>query len=151
MKFTGTITVYNSAEVDFKKMLFPHLLNSVHVEKTRGAESAADGDKNTDNLLVIIPFKTHKNGFLTPLEFEKCEEKSEHWTLSPGDIISVGDTMSQSQRQNGSMDAAQPSVGGDTGAADNFAELTARAETFRIISVKTFDFGGLPHWEVTAK
>lgn len=129
MKFTGTVTVYNSVEVDFKKTLFPHLLGDVHVEKTRGAESAAEGNKNTDNLLVIIPFKPHKNGFLTPLEFEKCEDKSAHWTLSPGDIIAVD----------------------DTGAADNFAELTARAETFRIISVKTFDFGGLPHWEVTAK
>lgn len=129
MKFTGTVTVYNSVEVDFKKTLLPHLLSGVHIEKTRGAESAAEGDKNTDNLLVIIPFKPHKNGFLTPLEFEKCEDKSVHWTLSPGDLISIG----------------------DTGAADNFAELTARAETFRIISVKTFDFGGLPHWEVICK
>lgn len=129
MKFSGTITVYNSVEVDFKKTLLPHLLSGVHVEKTRGAESAAEGDKNTDNLLVIIPFKPHKNGFLTPLEFEKSEDQTAHWTLSPGDVISVG----------------------DTGAADNFAELTARAETFRIISVKTFDFGGLPHWEVICK
>lgn len=129
MKFTGTITVYNSAEVDFKKVLFPHLLNGIHVEKTRGAESAADGDKNTDNLLVIIPFQPHKNGFLKPLEFENSDEKSGHWTLAAGDIIAVG----------------------DTGAADSFAELTARAETFRIVSVKTFDFGGLPHWEVMAK
>lgn len=129
MKFTGTVTVYNSAEVDFKKMLFPHLLNGVHVEKTRGAESAADGDKNTDNLFVIIPFLPHKNGFLMPLKFKNCVDKNGYWTLSPGDIIAVE----------------------DTGAADSFAELTARAETFRIISVKTFDFGGLPHWEVTAK
>lgn len=129
MKFTGTITVYNSVEIDFKKTLFPHPLNGVHVEKTRGAESAADGDKNTDNLLVIIPFKLHKNGFLKPLEFEKSEDKSAHWTLAAGDIIAVG----------------------DTGAAEAFAELTAIAETFRIVSVKTFDFGGLPHWEVTAK
>ncbi len=129
MKFTGTVTVYNSIEVDFKKTLFPHLLNGVHTEKTRGAESAAEGDKNTDNLLVIIPFKQHKNGFLTPLEFAGSKDKSAHWTLAAGDIIAVG----------------------DTGAADNFAELTARAETFRIISVKTFDFGGLPHWEVICK
>lgn len=129
MKFSGTITVYNSAEVDFKKILFPHLLSGVHHEKTRGAESAADGDKNTDNLLIIIPFKSHFNGFLTPLEFEKSEDKSAHWTLAAGDIIAIG----------------------DTGAADNFAELTARAETFRILSVKTFDFGGLKHWEVIAK
>lgn len=129
MKFTRTVTVYNSVEADFKKTLLPHLLCGVHAEKTRGAESAAEGDKNTDNLLVIIPFKPHKNGFLTPLEFENCEDKNAHWTLSPGDLISVG----------------------DTGAADNFAELTARAETFRIISVKTFDFGGLPHWKVICK
>lgn len=129
MKFSGIITVYNSVEVDFKKTLFPHLLSGVHVEKTRGTESAAEGDKNTDNLLVIIPFKSHKNGFLTPLKFERCEDKSAHWTLSPGDIIAIG----------------------DTGAADSFVELTARAETFRITSVKTYDFGGLKHWEVIAK
>ncbi len=129
MTFSGTITVYNSVEVDFKKMLFPHLLNGVHVEKVRGAEKSAEGDKNADNLLIIIPFNPHKNGFLTPLEFEKSEDKSAHWTLAAEDIIAIG----------------------DTGAADNFAELTAKAETFRIISVKTYDFSGLQHWEVTAK
>lgn len=129
MKFNGVITVYNTIEKDFKKQLIPHLLEGVHVEKTRGAEKAAEGDKNTDNLLVIIPFKPHKNGFLTPLEFEKCEDRSACWTLSAGDLIAVG----------------------DIGAADSFAELTARAETFRIQSVKTYDFGGLKHWEVIAK
>ena len=129
MKFTETITVYNSVEVDFKKTLFPHLLNGVHVEKTRGAESAADGDKNTDNLFVIIPFKPHKNGFLKPLEYENIEDKTAHWTLSPGDVISIG----------------------DTGAADNFAELTVKAETFRIISVQTFDIVFMPHCEFTEK
>lgn len=129
MTFSRTITVYNSVEVDFRKTLFPHLLNGVHVEKVRGAEKSAEGDKNTDNLLIIIPFNPHKNGFLMPLEFEKSEDKSAHWTLAAGDIIAIG----------------------DTGAADNFAELTAKAETFRIISVKTYDFGGLQHWEVTAR
>lgn len=129
MKFNGKITVYNSVEADFKKTLFPHLLDGVHVEKTHGAEKAAEGDRNADNLLVIIPFKPHLNSYLTPLEFEKCEDKSAHWTLPPGDIISIG----------------------DTGSADGFSELTARAETFRILSVRTFDFGGLQHWEVIAK
>lgn len=129
MKFNGTVTVYNTVEEDFKKRLLPHLLSGVHAEKTRGAETAAEGDKNADKLLVIIPFKPHFNGFLTPLEFERCEDKAAHWTLAAGDIISIG----------------------DTGSADSFSELTARAETFRIISVKTFDFGGLQHWEVIAK
>ncbi len=131
MKFSGTVTIYNTVEEDFKKRLFPHLLNGVHVEKTLGAEKAAEGDKNADNLLVIIPFKPHLNGYLTPLEFEKCgeKEKSAHWTLAPGDIITVG----------------------DTGGADSFEELTSRTEAFRVLSVQTFDFGGLKHWEVTAK
>ncbi len=129
MKFSGIITVYNSVEVNFKKKLLPHMLDGVHVEKTRGAEKAAEGDKNADNLLVIIPFNPHFNGFLTPIEFKKCEDKAAHWTLAPGDIITVG----------------------DTGAAESFSELTARAETFRIVSVRTYDFGGLQHWEVTAR
>lgn len=129
MIFSRKITVYNSVEEDFKKALFPHLLNGVHFEKTRGAEKAAEGDKNADGLLVIIPFEPHKKGFLTPLEFKKRDDKSGKWTLSPGDIIAVG----------------------DTGSADGFAELTVKAETFRIVSVKTFDFGGLPHWEVICK
>lgn len=129
MKFNGTVTVYNTVEVDFKKKLLPHLLDGVHAEKTRGAEKAAEGDKNTDNLLIIIPFKPHLNGFLKLIEFEKCEDKAAHWTLAPGDIITIG----------------------NTGAAENFSELTARAETFRIVSVRTFDFGSLQHWEVIAK
>lgn len=112
MKFTGTVTLYNSVEVDFKKILTPRLLTGVHAEKTRGADKAADGDKNTDNLLLIVPFSGHSDVKFTI-----------------GDLVAVG----------------------DTGEAESFSELTARAETFRIISVKAFDFGSLKHWEVTCK
>ncbi len=68
-----------------------------------------------------------------------------------GDLVAVGDTMSQGQRQKDGTDAVQQSADADTGAAESFVELTARAESFRIISVKTFDFGSLKHWEVIAK
>lgn len=129
MKFTGVITVYNTVEADFKMLLLPKLLSGVHIEVRKGAEKAAEGDKNTDELLIIIPFNPHKNGFLKLFEYEACEDKSGIWTLAAGDVIAIG----------------------DTGAAENFAELTARAETFRIQTVKTFDFGSLQHWEVTAK
>lgn len=112
MKFNGTVTLYNTVEKDFKKTLIPCLLESVHVEKTRGADKAAEGDKNRDNLLLIVPFSGH-NGV----------------SFVVGDLIAIG----------------------DTGEAESFAELTARAETFRIASVKTYDFGGLQHWEVIAK
>lgn len=112
MRFDGVVTLYNTVEVDFKKKLVPRLLEGIHVEKTRGAEKAAEGDKNADNLLLIVPFSGH-----------------EDVSFKVGDLVAVG----------------------DTGSADSFAELTARAETFRIASVKTFDFGGLKHWEVTAK
>ncbi len=112
MKFNGIVTLYNTVEVDFKKTLVPRLLEGVYVEKTRGAEKAAEGDKNADNLLLIVPFSGH-NGV----------------SFVVGDLIAVG----------------------DTGEADSFAELTARAETFRIASVKTYDFGVLKHWEVIAK
>lgn len=112
MKFSGVVTLYNTVEEDFKKQLIPCLLEGVYVEKTRGAEKAAEGDKNADNLLLIVPFSGH-----------------EDVKLVVGDLVTIG----------------------DTGAAESFAELTARAETFRIASVKTFDFGGLKHWEVTAK
>ncbi|MCM1277091.1 MAG: hypothetical protein NC299_17315 [Lachnospiraceae bacterium] len=110
--FNGTVTVYNTVEEDFKKRLIPRLLNGVHAEKTRGAEKAAEGDKNADDLLVMIPFSGHEN-----------------LSLAVGDLIAIG----------------------DIGEADSFAELTTRAETFRITSVKTFDFGSLKHWEVIAK
>ena len=112
MKFNGTVTIYNTVEKDFKKTPIPTLLTGVHVEKTRGAEKAAEGDKNTDNLLLIVPLSGHNDV-----------------SFVVGDLIAVG----------------------DTGEADSFAELTARAETFRIASVKTYDFGGLQHWEVIAK
>lgn len=112
MKFTGIVTLYNTIEVDFKKTLVPCLLTNIYVEKTRGAEKAAEGDKNADNLLLIVPFSGHNDV-----------------SFVVGDLIAIG----------------------DTGAADSFAELTARAETFRIASVKTYDFGVLKHWEVIAK
>lgn len=110
--FSGKVTLYNTVEVDFKKTLVPRLLIGVHVEKTRGAEKAAEGDKNADDLLIIVSFKEHKD-----VKFVV------------GDLIAIG----------------------DTGEAESFAELTARAETFRIASVKTYDFGVLKHWEVIAK
>lgn len=112
MKFDSTVTLYNTVEKDFKKRLIPHLLTGVHVEKTRGAEKAAEGDKNADNLLLIVPFSGHNDV-----------------SFVVGDLVTIG----------------------DTGEADSFAELTARAESFRITSVKTYDFGGLKHWEVIAK
>ena len=112
MKFNGIVTLYNTVEADFKKTLVPRLLEGVHVEKTRGAEKAAEGDKNADDLLLIVPFSGHNDV-----------------SFVVGDLITVG----------------------DTGSADSFAELTARAETFRRASVKTYDFGGLKHWEVIAK
>ncbi len=126
MIFTGKITIYNSVERDFKKILIPKLLNGVHVEIQRGANKAADGDKNADSLFAIIPFKPFKSGFKEPFEYNW---DAGQWTLAAGDIIAVG----------------------DTGAAENFAELTARAAAFRIVSVKGFDFGSIPHWEVTAQ
>lgn len=134
MKFNGTVTLYNTVEKDFKKRLIPRLLKGVHVEKTRGAEKAAEGDKNADNLLLIVPFSGHDDV-----------------SFVVGDLVTIGDTMSQGQRQKGGMDAAQQSADTDTGEADSFTELTARAETFRVQSVKTYDFGGLKHWEVIAK
>lgn len=134
MKFNGTVTLYNTVEVDFKKTLFPHLLTGVHVEMTRGAEKAAEGDKNADRLLLIVPFSGHNDV-----------------SFVVGDLVTVGDTMSQGQRQKSGTDAAQPSADTDTGEADSFAELAARAGTFRITSVKTYDHGGLKHWEVTCE
>ena len=92
----------------------------------RGADKAADGDKNTDSLFAVIPFNPFKDGFKEPFEYTG---EAGQWTLAAGDIIAVG----------------------DTGTAADFAELTARAAAFRIISVKTLDFGSIPHWEVTAQ
>jgi len=112
VKFGGTVTLYNTVEKDFKKTLISRLLTGVHVEKTRGAQKAAEGDKNADELLLIVPFLGH-----------------EDVAFVVGNLVAIG----------------------STGNADSFAELTARAETFRITSVKTFDFGGLKHWEVIAK
>lgn len=128
MRFGDTITVYNGTEQDFKRVLCPRVLSGVHAEAAMGAASAADGDKPTDALLVIIPFNGHSNGFLTPLEYERAEDKSNVWTLACGDIITLG----------------------DTGAAEGYAELSARTRAYRITQVKALPFGSIPHWEVQA-
>lgn len=112
MRFNDTVTLYDTVEEDFKTRLVPRLLEGVYAEKTRGAVSAAEGDKNADALLLMIPF----SGFSD---------------VSPN----VGD----------------PVAVGDTGAAESFAELAARAEVFRIVSVTTFASGGLKHWEAVCR
>lgn len=110
--FDGVITLYNTVGIGLKKSLVPRLIKGVHIEKKRGFEAAAEGDKNADKLLLIVPFSGHEDV-----------------------IFSVGD----------------PVATGDTGEAESFAELTARAETFRIFSVETYDLGGLKHWEIICK
>ena len=129
MKFGDTVTVYNSTEQDFKRVLCPHVLSGVHAEAATGAASAADGDKSADALLVIIPFNGHSNGFLSLFEYERAEDRSAVWTLSPGDIITIG----------------------DTGATESYAELSARTRAYRITQIKALPFGSIPHWEVQAK
>ena len=129
MRFGDTVTVYNSTEQDFKRTLCPHVLSGVHAEAVTGAASAADGDKSADALLVIIPFNGHINGFLSTFEYERAEDKSAVWTLSPGDIITFG----------------------DTGAAESYSDLSARTRAYRITQIKALPFGSIPHWEVQAK
>lgn len=124
----GRITLYNCAEQGFRKVLLPKLLDKVHVESVNGAGKAADGDSNADSLLVIIPFSGRLKGFKKPIEYSEAEDKTGIWTIAVGDIITLD----------------------DTGAAESYEELTGRTQTYRITSVKTFPFGGLPHWEVTA-
>lgn len=126
MMFNDTITIYNSYEQDFKKVLVPTVLRGVHAEMTVGASAAADGDRNTSSLTVIIPFQPHKNTYVTAHEYDISEDKYDKWTLFCGDVIAIG----------------------DTGAAKDYAELATRVDVFRITSVKTLGFGGLPHWEV---
>ena len=129
MRFGDAVTVYNGTEQDFKRVLRPHVLSGVHAEAVTGEASAADGDKNEDGLIVIIPFNGHSNGFLTPPEYGRAEDKSTAWTLSCGDIITLG----------------------DTGAAESYAELSARTRAYRITQVKALPFGSIPNWEVQAK
>ena len=128
MMFRNTVTVYNSYEDDLKRVLLPKLLTGVHAEITRGAQQAADGDKNTSKLLVIIPFKDIISSFKAPEEYDLLDDRSGCWTLKAGDIITIG----------------------DTGSAESYSQLAERTAVFRIESVSAFDFGTLPHWEVTA-
>lgn len=128
MIFRKTITLYNAHEQDFREILSPKLLNGVHTELTEGSAIAAEGDKATDRLLVIIPFMGHTKGFTLPYEYEAAEDNSEKWTLRAGDYVTLG----------------------DTGAAESHSALAAKTRVFRITEVKTFDYGSLPHWEVTA-
>lgn len=128
MIFRKTVTLYNAHEQDFKEILSPKLLNGIHTELTEGSAMAAEGDKATDRLFIVIPFKGHKTGFTPPCEYEAAEDNSNLWTLRAGDYITLG----------------------DTGAAESHSELAAKTRVFRIAEVKTLDFGSLPHWEVTA-
>ncbi len=129
MAFRETVTLYNVHEQDFKEMLSPKLLSGVHIELTEGSVAAADGDKSTDRLFIIIPFYGHRTGFMVPSEYEAAEDTSKLWTLRAGDYVTIG----------------------DTGAAESHAALAAKTRVFRITEVKTFAFGSLPHWEVTAQ
>ena len=128
MAFKHTVTIYNSYEQDFKDILVPKLMNGVHAEVTRGAGQAAEGDNNSSRLFVLIPFKGFKNGYRQPQEYCSAQDKSDIWTLAPGDIITVGNTE----------------------AADSFSELAEKADVFRITEIKVCDYGSIPHWEVTA-
>lgn len=139
--FPHTVTVYNTGEEDpttFEKKVHITVLRGVFFDARKAANVRESGLANADAVNLMIPFDAEavngvtgeKQTYLPPVSYEASEEKSQHWTIRPGDncFFVKGE-------------AVEPGM--------SFQEINATYDSVhKVTSVDEKDFGALRHWEV---
>lgn len=139
------VTVYYAVEdpVTFDQNHFITILETVLLDLSKGANVRSSGLEGADAANLYIPFAVKavdgvtgkEKQYIDPKEFEKLEDKSNHWTLDVGDncffvkgkVVEVGQDF---QYINANYD-----------------------DVYRVTKVDKKDFGSpiMQHWEVGGK
>jgi hypothetical protein len=131
--FNDTITVYNKYVEQGTEKWKRVVLRGVFWSAARGAVLRRTGADSADSVVILIPRSVRSDGvFVTPMKWAAMSEKVRSWTLHEGDTVVKGAVSVEISRS-----AAK--------------ELSGLDDVYTITVVDDKDFGGLPHWEVSAK
>ena len=136
MRTNGSMTIYNKY-FDKATRLDKYqrtVLNNVFWEDKKAYNRLQSGLTDADEVSIIIPFKVSSDKqYVSPREFGRLEDKSNHFTLQEGDRIVKGDI--------------------DFEIDGKISDLDREYEAFTITSVDTKDFGSMHmrHWEVAGR
>jgi hypothetical protein len=136
MYTNSNITIYNSY---FDKATRTNkyqrtVLYGVFWDCKKAMNRLQSGLENADEVLIAIPFTVSSNRqYIAPKEFERLDDKSNHFTLKEEDRIVQGEI--------------------DFEITGKVSDLDKQYEAFTITSVDTKDFGSphMRHWEVGAR
>lgn len=134
MMFKDVCTIYNKSYDDDKgyEVYNRTVLSGVYWEERQGVNIAKSGMKEADKLLVLIPISVDVEGKLamTAKAYARTSDKTNFWTLKPGDIIVKGEV---------------------TDEIDNIKTFGNLHDYYTLTTVDFMDFGRMGHWEVGAK
>lgn len=136
MKTNADVTIYNkyldkSTRLDIYKRTVVH---DVFWDEKKAYNRLQSGLESADQVLLLIPFDYSSNSeYLSPIEFEKLEDKTSYFTLQIGDRIVKGEI--------------------DFEITGKVSDLDKLYDAFTITSVDTKDFGSphMRHFEVGGK
>lgn len=129
------ITLYNrvkGAEYD-RDTYYATVLHNVSVKHVHGAETGADGERNTDTVnLSICEEYLQDKAYVKPKEYLALEDKTNKFTLQKGDFFVIGIVEENTE-------------------VDDFLSYMKEKydDVHEILSVGTFNL--IPHWEVMAR
>lgn len=126
------ITIYNKYVDTGVEKWQRAVLYGVFWNAIKGATVRKTGVQNVDSVQIIIP-KSARAGYISPKIWAALADKSDTWTLQPGDTI-----------VKGALDVEIVKSAAK--------ELQAYDDVLTITSVDTKDFGGgMAHFEVSGK
>lgn len=131
--FRDVCTVFNKYLEDNTEKWQKTTLTGIFWDGVRGSNFRKTGLENADSVFVLIPHKARANRqYESPKGFLNAEDKTEFWTLQPGDTIIRGDI--------------------DYEVVKSSKELEQFDESYKITKIDNKHFGGnMAHWEVGAK
>jgi len=134
MQFPHSCTVYNRYRDGREDKWQRTVLEGIFWDNVRGLTARTGAVDNDDSALIIIP-ATRRRGYLPPKAFAKAENKTDCWTLQPGDKIVFGN------------------IAFEIDEIHRLAELEqSYDDVLTITKVDRRIFGSrLDHWEVGAK
>lgn len=131
--FNDVCTIYNKYIDNGVEKWQRTVLKGVFWDNVKGANFRKTGLENVDSVNILIPeFVEVSRGYMKPKLWDALEDKSNHWTIQPGDTVLRGEVT--------------------YGVVRSSKELEAYDDSYKITKADYKDFGSdMDHWEVGAK
>lgn len=127
--FNKSVTIYNKYEVDGIEKWQRKIINKLFYDEKKGANTNRTGTEKANKVLLVIPLNLGaRNGYISPKEFKKIEDKSNNWTISEGDTVVLGECTKEIIKSTKELE-----------------------NKYIITSVDFKNFGDMANWEVNAK